>query len=200
MLYILIKILFTPIIFLIFRPRIKGWKYLFFRGKGIILSNHHDLSDPGYLVFVSPRFIHFMAKQELFESKIGNLLMRSFLAFPVYRRHADMASLKQAMNVLDQGHVFGIFPEGRRSVTGELDEFEKGAAFLALRCKAPVIPVYSDPEAPKRLRLRLIVGEPIDVQEIADQYGGRAVDVVTDALRDRMQSLKDEMKQWGRMR
>ena len=73
-------------------------------------------------------------------------------------------------------------------------------AFLALRCKAPVIPVYSDPEAPKRLRLRLIVGEPIDVQEIADQYGGRAVDVVTDALRDRMQSLKDEMKQWGRMR
>ena len=198
MLYFFFKILLTIPFMTLFRPRIKGWKHLFFRGKGILVSNHHDLSDPIYIAFISPRVIHFMAKQELFESKVGAMFMRSFLAFPVYRKHADMASLKQAMSVLEKGRVFGIFPEGRRSVTGELDEFEKGAAFLALRCNAPIIPLYSDPDAPKRLRLRMIAGEPIDVEAVAKQYGGRSVDVVTDCIRDRMQEMKVEMLKWNK--
>jgi 1-acyl-sn-glycerol-3-phosphate acyltransferase len=91
-----------------------------------------------------------MAKQELFDSRLKRFFLKQLLAFPVYRRHADMLSLKQAMAVLEHGHIFGIFPEGRRSITGELDSFEKGAAFLALRCNAPIVPVYADPDWKKR--------------------------------------------------
>ncbi len=197
MLYIFFKFLLIIPFFLIFRPRIQGFKRLFFTGKAVLVSNHTALKDPVMLAFIAPRIVHFMAKQELFVNPIVRFVLRwGFLTFPVNRKHADMVSLKQAMSVLDKGKVFGIFPEGRRSVTGELDAFEKGAAFLALRCNAPIIPVYADPKAPGKLRVRMIVGEPMDAKAIAAAYSGKAVDAVTDALRDRMQMLKNELETW----
>ena len=105
-----------------------------------------------------------------------------------------MLSLKQAMGVLEKNHIFGIFPEGRRSLTGELDSFEKGAAFLALRCSSPIIPIYADPDWKKRKRVRMIVGEPIDPNEVSQTFAGRGVDAVTDAIRDSLQNLKNELE------
>jgi 1-acyl-sn-glycerol-3-phosphate acyltransferase len=194
MIYYLIKVLLTPFFWLLFWPNIKNFNRLFFRGAGIIVSNHFSLSDPIRLAFVVPRPMHFMAKQELFDSKIKRFFLTQLLAFPVYRKQADMLSLKQAMTVLEKKHIFGIFPEGRRSITGELDSFEKGAAFLALRCNAPIIPVYVDPYWKKHRRLRMIVGEPLNAVQISETYAGRGVDAVTEAIRDRMQQLKNEME------
>ena len=194
MIYYFVKFLLTPFFWLFFWPNVKNFNRLFFRGAGIIISNHFSLSDPIRLAFVVPRPMHFMAKQELFDSKIKRFFLTQLLAFPVYRKQADMLSLKQAMTVLEKKHIFGIFPEGRRSITGELDSFEKGAAFLALRCNAPIIPVYVDPFWKKRRHLRMIVGEPLDAKKISETYAGRGVDAVTEAIRDRMQLLKNEME------
>ena len=194
MIYIFFKYLLTPFFWLIMQPRVKNFDRLFFRGRGILISNHFSLSDPIRLGLVAPRPLHFMAKQELFNSKLKRFFLMQLLAFPVYRKHADMLSLKQAMAVLDRGKIFGIFPEGRRSMTGELDTFEKGAAFLALRCNAPIYPIYADPDWKKHKRIFMIVGEPIDPNAIAAAYAGRGVDAVTEAIRDRMQALKNEME------
>lgn len=194
MIYIFIKFLLTPFFWLLFWPNVRNFGRLFFSGPAIIISNHFSLSDPIRLAFIAPRPVHFMAKQELFNSKVKRFFLTQLLAFPVYRKQADMLSLKQAMIVLEKKHIFGIFPEGRRSITGELDSFEKGAAFLALRCNAPIIPVYADPNWKKRRRLRMIVGEPLDAKQISETYAGRGVDAVTEAIRDRMQLLKNEME------
>ena len=194
MLYFIVKYLLSPFFWLLYRPMVKNIGGLFFRGRGILISNHFSLGDPIRLAMVAPRPIHFMAKQELFDTPVKNFLLKGLLAFPVYRKQADMLSLKQAMSVLEKNHIFGIFPEGRRSLTGELDSFEKGAAFLALRCNAPIIPVYADPNWKKRGRVRMIVGDPIDPNEIAKTFAGRGVDAVTEAIRDRMQLLKNEME------
>lgn len=195
MLYWFAKIVLTIPLWLVLRPRIQNYKNLFFRGKGIIVSNHHSLCDPAWLVFVMPRIIHFMAKQELFRKPLPRFLLKMLLAFPVNRHHADIASLKRAISILEKGRVFGIFPEGKRSVTGELDTFEKGAAFLALRCNAPIIPVYSDPRMYKRFRIRMIVGEPIDPKVVADTLPGRPAEALALYLRDRMQELKNRMEE-----
>ncbi len=194
MLNFLIKYLGTPIFWLLYWPKVKNLKRLFFRGRAILISNHFSLGDPIRLAFVAPRPIHFMAKQELFDSPLKRLFLKGLLAFPVYRKQADMHSLKQAMVVLEKNHIFGIFPEGRRSLTGELDSLEKGAAFLALRCSAPVIPIYADPDWKKHKRVRMIVGEAIDPNEVAKRFAGRSVDSVTEAIRDSMQRLKNEME------
>lgn len=194
MLYLLVKYLLSPFFWLFYRPQVKNLGRLFFRGRGILISNHFSLGDPIRLAFVVPRPVHFMAKQELFDSPIKRFFLKGLLAFPVYRKQADMLSLKQAMGVLEKNHIFGIFPEGRRSLTGELDSFEKGAAFLALRCSAPVYPIYADPNWKKRGRVRMIVGEPIDPNAVSKAYAGRGVDAVTDAIRDALQNLKNELE------
>ena len=194
MFYVLLKIFISPFFWLFYRPKIKNFRRLFFSGRGIFISNHFSLGDPIRLAFIAPRPIHFMAKQELFDSKIKRFFLTQLLAFPVYRKQADMLSLKQAMAVLEKNHIFGIFPEGRRSLTGELDSFEKGAAFLAIRCNAPIIPIYADPNWKKRGKVRMIVGETIYPNEIAKTYAGRSVDSVTDAIRDALQQLKNELE------
>jgi len=194
MLNFIVKFLLTPFFWLLYRPMVKNFGRLFFRGRGILISNHFSLGDPIRLAMVAPRLIHFMAKQELFDTPIKRFFLKSLLAFPVYRKQADMLSLKQAMGVLEKNHIFGIFPEGRRSLTGELDSFEKGAAFLAIRCNSPIIPIYADPNWKKRGRVRMIVGEPIIPGDIVKTYAGRGVDAVTDAIRDSLQNLKNELE------
>ena len=191
MIYVLAKLILSPLVFLLMRPRVRGLRHLWRRGGAIVVRNHWALSDPILIALISPRIIHFMAKQELFHNPVARfLLMRGLYAFPVNRKQADMASLRQAMDVLQKGRVFGIFPEGRRSVTGELDELERGAAFLALRCKVPIIPIYSDPRTYRKLRINMIVGEPMDAQAIAATHKGKPVDVVTQAIADKLQQLR----------
>ena len=195
MLYLLAKVLLSPFFLLLMRPRVRGLRHLWRRGGAIVVSNHWALSDPILIVLISPRVVHFMAKQELFQNPAARfVLMRGLYAFPVNRKHADMASLKQAMAVLQKGKVFGIFPEGRRSVTGELDELERGAAFLALRCNVPILPVYSDPRTYRKLRVNMIVGEPMDAAAIAAAHKGRSVDVVTQAIADKLQQLRLQLE------
>ena len=195
MLYLLAKVLLSPFFLLLMRPRVRGLRHLWRRGGAIVVSNHWALSDPILIALISPRVVHFMAKQELFQNPAARfVLMRGLYAFPVNRKHADMASLKQAMAVLQKGKVFGIVPEGRRSVTGELDELERGAAFLALRCNVPILPVYSDPRTYRKLRVNMIVGEPMDAAAIAAAHKGRSVDVVTQAIADKLQQLRLQLE------
>lgn len=88
------------------------------------------------------------------------MVFRSLFAFPINRKTADLASLRNAMEVLRQGKVFGIFPEGKRSITYDLDELEHGAAFLALRSGAPWYPSISTPAAIAAAGPRCILGNP----------------------------------------
>ena len=196
MLYLLIKWLIGPIILLVTRPIVYGRQNLRVKGKAIFIANHRSMWDPLILALVSPRNIHFMAKKELFESKLGNFFFRSLYAFPVNRRNVDLQSLKNALNVLDKGDVFGIFPEGKRAVTDSLDEFEKGAAFLAIRSGAPVIPIYIHPDTSRQVRPVMLVGKPIDVSSIvATANKSSLIEVVTDELADSIDALRIELEE-----
>jgi 1-acyl-sn-glycerol-3-phosphate acyltransferase len=82
-----------------------------------------------------------MAKEELFNIFILGTLIKKLGAFPVKRNTADKSAIRRAMQVLDEGGVLGLFPEGTRSHTGELGELHHGAALIALKSKKPVLPV-----------------------------------------------------------
>jgi possible 1-acylglycerol-3-phosphate O-acyltransferase len=196
MLYLLIKWTIGQLILLVTRPIVYGRQNLRVKGKAIFIANHRSMWDPLILALISPRNIHFMAKKELFESKIGNFFFRSLYAFPVNRRNVDLQSLKNALKVLDKGEVFGIFPEGKRAVTDSLDEFEKGAAFLAIRSGAPVIPIYIHPDTSRQLRPVMLVGKPIDVSSIVAAVNKSSlIEVVTDELSDSIDALRAELEE-----
>ena len=191
MLYVFFKYLVMPLFWLLYRPLIIGHENLFIRGKAIFVCNHISMADPIVLAMVSPRLIHFMAKSELFKNPIGKALMPLLLAFPVNRKQSDMASLKNAIRVLEKGKVFGIFPEGKRAVTDEMDVLEKGAAFLAIRSGAPVVPIYIRPDTYKKMHLRMAVGKPILVGSlVATTPKNKLIDVVTDEISDAMRVLQ----------
>ena len=180
MLYMLLKILLGPLLLLILRPIVYGKQNLRVKGKAIC----------------TPRMVHFMAKKEIFESKIGNIFFRSLGAFPVNRKNVDLMSLKNALKVLNDGKIFGLFPEGKREVSDSLDEFEKGTAFFAIRSGAPVIPIYIHPDSQRRLRPVIMVGKAIDVSEIAaNAQKSTLIDVVTDELADAVAALGTEMEE-----
>ena len=194
MLCVFAKIFIAPIVLILMRAKVTGWKRLFRKGPMIIVSNHLAVMDPCLIGMVAPRCIHFMAKKELFENPVTNfILQKLLLCFPVDRDKADVGSLKKALSVLEAGKVFGIFPEGRRTVTYELDTLEKGAAFLALRTGAPIVPIWSDPDCYKHFKIHMRVGEAIDPKAIAAKYKGKPVDVVTEEIRMNMIRLQRDM-------
>jgi 1-acyl-sn-glycerol-3-phosphate acyltransferase len=62
-------------------------------------------------------------------------------SFPVKRGQADRAAIRRALQILEEGKVLGLFPEGTRSKTGELQKPHPGAAMIALKGQAPIVPV-----------------------------------------------------------
>ena len=196
MLYFIVKWIIGPFILLFMRPIVYGRQNQRVKGKAIFIANHRSMWDPLIMGLISPRNIHFMAKKEIFESKIGNIFFRSLYAFPVNRKNVDLQSLKNALKVLDKGEIFGIFPEGKRAVTESLDEFEKGTAFFAIRSCAPVIPIYIHPDMARKLRPVVIVGKPIDVGAIvATANKSSLIEVVTDELSDAIDALRVELEE-----
>lgn len=195
MLYVIAVILFKWILFLIHRPKILGKKEnLKLKGGVIFIANHQNYLDPVMLVVAIPRMIHFMAKKELFEGRIKNAVFRSLLVFPVNRKTADIKALKQALALLEEGKAFGIFPEGRRCITGDIDDFEKGTAFIAAKCTAPIVPIYISPSSYKGTRrLVMNVGETITADEVKQRLLGRKlVDALTERMQTDMEKLCEE--------
>ncbi len=109
----------------------------------IICSNHINWMDPltiGTSVPAAYR-IHFMAKNEIFSNFIVSFLLSKVGAFPVKRENADYVAIKKAYQLLKEGQVLGLFPEGSRSKSGELQKAYNGAALIAVRSGVPVVPV-----------------------------------------------------------
>lgn len=109
-------------------------------GPVIICSNHISWWDPVAIGCACPRNVRFMAKEELFRDKVFGSYLRALGAFPVRRGKPDRVALRTALGILSEGGVLGMFPEGTRSRTGELGKPEPGAAVIAIKSGAPVVP------------------------------------------------------------
>jgi 1-acyl-sn-glycerol-3-phosphate acyltransferase len=97
--------------------------------------------DPPLLGAVMPRKVIFMAKSELFPMLVLGLIVRAYEAFPIRRGEKDIAALRRAMKLLEAGKALGVFPEGTRSSDGTLQRGRLGAAMLARRTNALILPI-----------------------------------------------------------
>ncbi|MDF2635556.1 MAG: 1-acyl-sn-glycerol-3-phosphate acyltransferase [Pelosinus sp.] len=109
-------------------------------GGAIIASNHVSLFDPPVIGTAFTRSIHFMAKEELFAISAIGWIFKKLKAFPVRRATADRTAIRHAINLLENGELLGLFPEGTRSLTGQLGRPETGLAMIALKSGVPIIP------------------------------------------------------------
>ncbi len=151
---------------ILFRLSIKG-KENFPKQQGVLLcSNHISNFDPPILGVASPRIIRFMAKEELFHIPVLNWLFKKLGGFPVKRGLGDKQALRKGLELLNNGEVLGIFPEGTRSKTGELGKGMAGAGFFALRSNAVVIPCAIVGNYRPFRKIKVIFGKPIQFDEL----------------------------------
>ncbi len=118
--------------------RISGTENIPPSGAVVLAANHFSSLDPPMLGAFFPREVHFMAKQELFDNPGTRLLMLGFRVFPVRRGGQDTAAMRLAIRKIQSGMPVGIFVQGTRSRDNL--PAHRGAAFMALKGDAPVLP------------------------------------------------------------
>lgn len=106
----------------------------------IVVANHISNWDPLMLGFALPRPLCYMAKAELFSIPVLKKLLPLVYAFPVKRGAVDRQAIRTALNLIKQGNILGIFPEGRRVMDGAPIEVRPGAALIALKAGCPILP------------------------------------------------------------
>jgi 1-acyl-sn-glycerol-3-phosphate acyltransferase len=167
-----------PVLRLLFRPWVKGLDNVPAEGAAILASNHLSFSDSIFMPVMVPRPVVFLAKAEYFtgtgiKGKLTAAFFRLTNQLPMDRSGgaASALSLNAGMDVLRNGSLLGIYPEGTRSPDGHLYRGKVGVARLALQARVPVIPVAmigTDKVQPigKRVpnirRIGMIFGEPLD--------------------------------------
>lgn len=123
-----------------FRLKIEGREHEPAAGPLIVAGNHASVIDPPILGSCLRRQSAYMAKEELFAVPILGPWLRSTGSFPVRRGTPDRKAIRRSLEVLKDGGVLVIFPEGTRSLDGRLRDPEPGAAMIALRTGVPVLP------------------------------------------------------------
>ena len=161
---------------LLFGLEIRGMERAPVTGPLVIAANHTQYPDPVLVCMAVPRRMQWMAKKQLFEPPYKRFF--EFIgSFPVDREGGGRAGVRAALAFLAEGWALGIFPEGTHKDDGTSREAKTGVVLLAIRGGAPILPVFVSkiPGPLARLRgerLRLIVGDPIRVDE--SLRGGKA--------------------------
>ena len=114
------------------------------KGAVIFIANHTSHVDPFVKIVAANRPVHYLAKQEHFESPATKILMESTGMIETARENGARSALSQAVDVLESGSSVGIFPEGTRSRNENAPFLQKGKTGVArLSAKFPNIPIIT---------------------------------------------------------
>ena len=168
--YRILRVLVRGLNGILFRTSVEGAEQVPTTGPVIIAPVHRSFIDFFVASQVTPRKLHYMAKDTLWKQGLLARILPAVGAFPVHRESADREALRRAQQVLDAGEVLILFPEGERRTGPVIEGLHEGVAFLAARTGATVVPVGIGGSAsvmpkgkrlPRPRHIHLIVGQPI---------------------------------------
>lgn len=192
----------------VFRARVTGLENFPAEGPVIVASNHLAFLDSVIISALMPRRVAFLAKAEYvntpgFRGRLMKTMFQAIDIIPVNRtdKRESMKALDQALERLEAGGVFGIYPEGTRSRDGYLYKGKIGVAWLAHMTGATVIPVGligtdkiqkpgSNMVYPHRFTVR--VGKPMRFEKLGEKMSGRQRRETTDAIMDAIAQLSGQ--------
>ena len=145
------------------------------RGGPLILAmNHQSYLDPPLAGIASGREVHFLARDTLLDVPVLGWVLPRLNVVPVDQEGNDRSALKALLRLLKAGHSTVVFPEGARTLDGNLQPALPGLGFVIAKTLAPVIPMRifgaheALPRGGGRVRLRritIVVGEPLRFTE-----------------------------------
>lgn len=164
------------------------------QGPALVVFNHLGDADAVLLGASIPYMLDAMGKIELNDHWLVGPIFNAYGIIWVHRGRPDRKAIRAALDGLAQGRIVSLAPEGRQSVIGGLEEGNEGAAFLAIKSGAPIVPIamtgtendhiYGHMRRFKRARVTLSIGKPFYLQEQADRQA-----MLQEGTRQIMESL-----------
>jgi 1-acyl-sn-glycerol-3-phosphate acyltransferase len=174
----------SPMLHTYFRGHIYGAEQVPQQGPLVVVSNHASDFDPPLLSNAVGRPVAFMAKQELFQVPVFATLIRWYGAYPVNRTSADRSAIRAAITSLEAGWAIGLFLQGTRTPDGQITNPKLGAAMIAQKTQAPLLPVSlwgtqnivtKGKYLPKSTPVTIRIGAPIAPPQSSDRSELQAV-------------------------
>jgi len=173
LLYQLIAVLSSPVLYGLFRLRARGRENLPATGGYVLACNHISNLDPWPvgLPLWPRRWLRFMAKSELYWWP-AKYLLDGVGAFPVRRGLGDLEAIETAVQLVRDGHVVVMFPEGTRRAKGLVKKHQarprSGAARIALEANVPLVPcaVAGTDRLSRVGPLRVAYGKPLEIDDL----------------------------------
>lgn len=185
--------------------RSRGYQRLDDAGGGLVLANHQSFLDPLLIGLPLHRPISFLARDSLFRVPVIGWILRNTYVMSINRESASTASLRETIRRMQHGFLVGVFPEGTRTETGDVGPFKPGFVALVRRAKLPVYPVGIAGGFQalgrknwflKPARVRVVVGEPITLEEL-DRFASRDQDQeLIEFVRQRVIGCYAEAEAW----
>ncbi len=161
------------------RTSVSGRENMVRVGPIIAVANHLGDADLVIGIAESPIPVETMAKVELYDLPVVGWLLNAYGVIWVHRGQPDRRALRAALEGLEAGRIISLAPEGRESVTGSLEEGSGGAAYLALKSGAPILPVtftgtenariYGNMKRLRRTPVTMKVGAPFHLEDLPDR-------------------------------
>lgn len=198
--------LFLPALFTLAGGwRVTGREYIPRTGPALIAANHISFLDPPAVgTAIRFRRTYYFAKQELFQVPVFGWIIRKCYAFPVNREGDDKEAFRHAINLLKAGELLTVFPEGGRSPDGTLQPFARGAALIAARAGAPIIPCAlsgTDHVLPRGARflhrgfIQVSFAPPLETRAHGEDTK-LGLQELTDRVADEIRRMQAEQREW----
>ncbi|MGB3535013.1 MAG: lysophospholipid acyltransferase family protein [Microcoleaceae cyanobacterium] len=168
----------SPVLHTYFRGKIYNTERVPQAGPLVVVSNHASDFDPPLLSNCVRRPVAFMAKEELFQVPVLKQAIELYGAYPIKRGSVDRSAMRAAIDTLDRGWATCVFLGGTRTPDGRIHQPKLGAAFIAAKAKAPLLPVclwgtenivQKGSYLPKPVPITVRIGEVIDPPNSSDR-------------------------------
>lgn len=202
--YRISSILFFIILKLFFRLEIRGRENIPQKGPAILAANHISLIDPFAVTCCTNRIIHWLVASWVFRIRPFSFLAKRIPFLKVEPGKANnKEALKQAMDILSDGCIIGVFPEGKLAKNGELNPFLAGIVYIGIKSKAPIIPLYIDGTYQffkrgynflKLPKICVIIGEKFYLNGLYNPAYKNDIKSFSEFVKNRIAELKKEVK------
>ena len=164
------------------RPKYEGLENIPKEGAFIIAGNHIHLVDPGTIMSVTNRPVHFLAKASLFKFP-QSLIFNNLNLIKVNRDGKDSNAYASAVEYLKNGEIIGIYPEGTRERGRGLLPFKRGAVRMAQEADVPIIPFATIGKyRPFRKGIIVRFGKPYRPNKDIDKSNEELRNIIKDLL------------------
>lgn len=188
--YRFLVLIISVLVKLIYRVKINGIENLKDDQPIIISANHIHIFDPVILATLTKRQIFFLSKKELFEKKLFAKFFGKLGVIPIDRDNTDIKAIKSCFRVIRAGNILGIFPEGTRVKTVDINNMKKGVALIALKNKVNILPIHIEGTYRIFSKITVDIYPMIEINNFENMEDSEAIDKLTEELFNQIYQVK----------